>query len=86
MSPWANLDNIVRDVGSKYVLSVKPSPAIFVGNNWDPGRARNVLETVMQKAKGCHIEFIMKDISTLGYHPERLWEWEKIAMDVAERC
>ena len=26
----------------------------------------------------------MKDISTVRYHPQRLWEWEKIAMEVAE--
>jgi hypothetical protein len=25
----------------------------------------------------------MKDISTVRYQPQRLWEWEKIAMDVA---
>ncbi len=31
---------------------------------------------------GCHIEFIMKDISTVKYKPERLWEWETIAMEV----
>jgi hypothetical protein len=26
----------------------------------------------------------MKDISTVRYHPQRLWEWAKIAMEVAE--
>ena len=87
VSPWANLDNIVRDAGDKYVLSVKPSPAIFAGNNWDPERARLALENVIDKAgHACHLEFIMKDISTVGYHPERLWEWEKIAMEVVEKA
>ena len=27
----------------------------------------------------------MKDISTVRYHPERLWQWEKIAMEEAEK-
>ncbi len=26
----------------------------------------------------------MKDISTVRYHPQRLWEWARIAMEVAE--
>jgi hypothetical protein len=87
VSPWANLDNIVRDAAHRYVLSVKPSPAIFAGDNWDAEHARSVLETVMNKTRGaCHLELIMKDISTVGYHPERLWAWEKIAMEVVEKA
>ena len=26
----------------------------------------------------------MTDISTVRYHPERLWDWARIAMEVAE--
>jgi hypothetical protein len=32
----------------------------------------------------CHVELIMKDISTLRYKPQRLWEWSRIAMEVVE--
>lgn len=31
-----------------------------------------------------HVELIFKDISTVRRDPKRLWEWEKIAMRVAE--
>jgi hypothetical protein len=31
----------------------------------------------------CPLEFILKDISTVRYEPERLFEWGKIAMQVA---
>ena len=31
-----------------------------------------------------HVELIFKDISTVRREPKRLWEWEKIAMRVAE--
>jgi len=27
----------------------------------------------------------MKDISTVRYQPQRLWEWAAIAIDVAQR-
>ena len=87
VSPWADLDIIVREVGDKYVLSVKPSPAIFAAGNWDPQYAGTVLENIINKTRGVsHVELIMKDVSTVGYHPEHLWEWEKIAMDVVEKA
>ncbi len=30
----------------------------------------------------CPLELIMKDISTVRYQPERLFQWAKIAMEV----
>ncbi|MGA2408299.1 MAG: hypothetical protein ABSF81_16330 [Bacteroidales bacterium] len=86
VSPWANLETIVREVGKNYVLSIKPSPAIFAGDNWNTVNARKYLKETMEKTQGvCHVEFIMKDISTVSYQPQRLWEWEKIAMDIVEK-
>ena len=38
--------------------------------------------TVCEK-HGCPLEFILKDISTIRYEPERLAAWAEIAMDVA---
>ena len=85
ISPWNDLDRIVRDIGGDYVLSRKPNPAIFAEDNWNPHKARAELVEVLEKAGVvCHIEFIMKDISTVRYKPQRLWEWEKIAMEVCE--
>ena len=37
-------------------------------------------------ATGCPLELILKDISTVRYQPQRLWEWEKIAMRVVEEA
>jgi hypothetical protein len=34
---------------------------------------------------GSHVEFIMKDISTVRYHPERPWDWARIAVEVSEQ-
>ena len=38
----------------------------------------------LEHARGCHVELIMKDISTVRYQPQRLWQWAEIAMEVAE--
>jgi len=81
LSPWVNTDKAVKLMGNDYVLSRKPSPAIFAEDNWRPQQAQADLDDFLTKANGLAIEIIMKDISTVRYHPERLWEWEKIAME-----
>jgi len=48
VSPWAKLDRIVKDADNKYVLSIKPSPAVFAGDNWNPGLAKRKLEELME--------------------------------------
>ena len=42
------------------------------------------LRHVLERARGCHVEIIMKDISTVRYRPERLWEWAQMAMALVE--
>lgn len=85
VSPWNNSQKIIDAIGTDYVMSRKPNPAIFAESSWSPERAEAELRDFMGKSGGqCHIELIMKDISTVKYQPQRLWEWEKIAMRVAE--
>ncbi len=86
-SPWVKTERTVEEMGDDYVISRKPSPAILAEDNWRPQRARQDLREFLQKTRGkCHVEVIMKDISTVRYEPQRLWEWEKIAMEEVERC
>jgi len=84
MSPWVNLDQGAEVVGNDYVFSYKPSPAIFVKDSWDPENIKNNLKRDLAKIKNCVVEVIMKDISTVKYKPERLWQWAEIAMKVVE--
>jgi hypothetical protein len=84
-SPWCKTKPLIEKVSGDYVLSRKPNPAIFAEDTWHPDRARTDLIEIVETAAGqCHIEFIMKDISTVRYEPQRLWEWSRIAMEVAE--
>lgn len=66
-------------------MSYKPNPAIFAEEVWNPQKAREELVDFVNRSEGCHVEIIMKDISTVLCDPRRLKEWSKIAMDVAER-
>jgi hypothetical protein len=85
MGPWADLEKGAEQIGTDYVLSVKPNPAMFAGVSWDPDRLRAYLEDVFEKTRGCTVEIIFKDISTVGREPMRLWETSEIAMDVAAK-
>jgi len=82
MSHWADVEKMVENSNGKYVLSFKPNPAIFAGDHWDPIEPRKYLLEMLEKAKGCVVEVIMKDISTLRYQPQRLWEWSRKTMDL----
>jgi hypothetical protein len=84
MSPWVDVERAVAEVGTDYVFSRKPTPAIFAEDAWQPAKARQHLCDFLDRARGCRVEIVMKDISTVRYAPQRLWEWEKIAMEVAE--
>ena len=83
-TPWADTVRMVEQVGTDYVLSRKPNPAVFATDEWHPERARRELRDFLEKARGCHVELIMKDISTVRYQPQRLWEWATIAMEEAQ--
>ena len=86
-SPWCRTERLVEKIGAHYVVSRKPSPAILAEDEWHPERARADLRDFLDRAKGrCHVELIMKDISTVRYHPQRLWDWARIAMEEAERA
>ena len=85
VSPWCDTKKITEKVGGDYVLSRKPNPAIFADTVFDEREAEKQLSDFLDCADGGHVEIIMKDISTVGYHPENLWKWEKIALRVAEK-
>ncbi len=85
MSPWIDVERAVRNVGDRYVFSYKPSPAIFAEDVWNLRRARAELRQFLEKARGCVVEIIMKDISTVRYQPRRLWEWASMAAEEALR-
>jgi hypothetical protein len=84
MSCWINVDRAVQNVGGDYVFSYKPNPAFLAEERWRPEAMREELRAVLEKARGCHVEIIMKDISTVHYQPQRLWEWEQMAMELAQ--
>ena len=86
VSPWCDTERAVSRIGADYVISRKPNPAILAEDDWHPDRARAEIREFLERARGgCHVELIMKDISTVRYRPRRLWEWASIAMEEVQR-
>jgi hypothetical protein len=84
VTPWCKTERAVATLGPHWIMSRKPNPAILAEDNWHPSRARHELRDFLEQARGCDVELIMKDISTVRHQPQRLWEWASIAMEEAE--
>jgi hypothetical protein len=84
MSPRAEPETAAKALGTDYVFSWKPNPAVFVGAGW--GALEADLRRFFEVAEGCIVEVILKDVSTVEYKPERLWEWAETARRVAHEA
>jgi len=85
MSPWADQARGAAEIGDDYVFSRKPNPAFLAWDRFDTEMVRDDLIATRQicEKHGCPLEFILKDISTVRYEPQRLFKWAEIAMEVA---
>jgi len=86
MSPWVRVERGAERIGRDFVFSRKPSPAFLAWDALDGDAVRADLEAT-RDACARHdtpLEFILKDISTVRYQPQRLWQWAEIAMQVAQ--
>ena len=86
MSPWVDEDKGAEKIGHDFVFSRKPNPAFLAWDVWRPEAVEDDLRATKETCKrhGTPFEFILKDISTVHYEPQRLWEWVAIAMKVVK--
>ncbi len=86
MSPWVDVEKGAEGIGGDFVFSRKPSPAFLAREPWDPIAVEKDLRDTLEPCTrhGCPVEFILKDISTVRYQPQRLWEWADVAMRVVQ--
>ena len=86
MSPWVNVEKGAEQIGRDFVFSRKPSSAFLAWDTWRPEAVEQEFRDTVEKCNryGCPYEFILKDISTVRYQPQRLWELVDIAMRVVK--
>ncbi|HQE61678.1 MAG TPA: hypothetical protein PLV10_05345 [Candidatus Latescibacteria bacterium] len=85
MSPWVNEERGAAEIAGDYVYSRKPSPAFLAHDSFDAEAVRSDLQKTRDICEryGCPLEYILKDISTVRYQPQRLFKWSEVAMEVA---
>ncbi len=86
MSPWVDEELGASEIGGDYVYSRKPNPALLAWPVFNENEAREHIQTTVDTCArhGCPLELIFKDISTVGYEPQRLWRWAEIAMEIVQ--
>ena len=82
ISPFANVEAGAEALGNRYMMSRKPMPAVFAMDTFDPENSYREIRELMKicRRTGTPLEIIQKDISTLKYKPERLWQWADAVM------
>jgi len=83
ITPWAKVQPAAEAIGKKYVFASKPNPAFVAEERFDKERVRNEIREVLGACakNGCACEFVLKDISTCGYKPGNIFQWEKTVME-----
>lgn len=82
-SPWSHCESFAEQVAHRFVMSCKPNPAVFATDSFDLDYAREELRRLIRAARtyGADVELILKDVSTIRYEPQRLWDWSRMAME-----
>ncbi|HHW47183.1 MAG TPA: hypothetical protein GXX14_00995 [Clostridiaceae bacterium] len=83
VSPWSDINIAAEKIGRKCIYSRKPNPS-FVAEKIDEEAVKNDLKNVLEAAKGCNLEIILKDLRTCGGNPENLIRWVDIAQSICK--
>lgn len=87
ISPWSDTRHAAEQIGRDYVMSIKPLPAVFAYDKWEPEAVEKEVREKLRQAEGCNVELIIKDISTVRYEPKRLWDWVSLVSRICkESC
>lgn len=86
VSPWSNVRRCAEEMGPDYVMARKPNPAFLAQPINEQALRDETRESILAaKDNGCALEFVLKDISTVGEKPERLIEWNRIVQSEIDR-
>lgn len=80
-----NAERAAETVGGEFVFSYKPNPAFLAEKRFRLEAMRRELETVLELTRGCHVEIILKDISTCAGETERVTAWNTMARELVEQ-
>ncbi|MBQ3080108.1 MAG: hypothetical protein IJC48_08960 [Clostridia bacterium] len=86
-SPWSDREKFSEKLPKGFIMSNKPTPAYLAMDTFDEDAVRRDIRRTVDAAKknDVKLEMILKDVSTVRYHPERLTRFSEIAIEETER-
>jgi hypothetical protein len=85
VTPWADVDAAVANIGDTLVFTHKPNPAMLAADRWDLDAVRKDFREFLAKTRGCIVEITLKDVSTMRHEPHRVFQWAQMAAEETAR-
>ena len=87
ITPWADPMRAAENIGSDYVLAAKPNPAFVAMSTFNPKPVEAEITGYCEACKehGTTLEFVLKDISTIGNNPQNLTQWAAVVKAVLDK-
>lgn len=86
VTPWSSVEVSAEKLGKDFVFSRKSNPAM-VATTLDEDAVRKDIAHVMAAClrNSCPCEFVLKDISTVGYKPQNIIRWAQVVEETIDR-
>ena len=82
--PWSDPKHFAASLPEQLVMSFKANPALIGAGDMDAVRENLQGAINAARRENRRLEIILKDISTVQYHPERLTEFGKTALEMVQ--
>ena len=86
VSPWCDQAKIAEVCGNSITFCRKPNPTLISTPDFDEDVIRADVRETLEKAKGCTIEFAMKDVHNLCGETDRLGRWVALTREEIENA
>ena len=81
VSPWSDRKKMAEYLGRDYIYAHKPNPAFMAFDTFPEDEVRANIRETLDIARDCHLEFILKDVTTVRNEPQRINRWIQIAKE-----
>lgn len=82
-SAWTNLDAAIEKAGKRCCIMWRQKTTDVVFPD-DTQRIKRDLMDGARRLQGCRYQIVLRELETLGGHPDRLHEWTRYAKEAAE--
>lgn len=81
--PICNVGKCAEQIETDYVFAWKPNPAMICAG-FDEDNIRKTIRAGLDASRGCVVDLMLKDITTVQNRPERLKRWIEIVREETE--